>query len=224
MIVFFDIDETLLDQRKAERYAAARFLEAFADRIPSCPTAEEFCARWRRLREKHRLSGVLSSEDQRHLRMRDLFSESEPHLTETEIGERLAIYQQHYRQGWTLFDDVRPTLDSLAEVPLGIISNGSHEQQVDKLRHTGILDRFEVIVISEAVGAAKPDGAIFHHACDLARCAPGDGVHVGDRMDLDAWAGCRAGLRGIWLDRARIGHPAAVERICALTELQPLLV
>jgi putative hydrolase of the HAD superfamily len=228
MVVFFDIDGTLLDQRKAESYAAARFLETYGDRFPRCPTPPEFCSLWRRLREKQNpafLTGAISSQEKRRLRMRELFSETEPRLSDADVDERVAIYAEHYRLGWTLFDDVRPCLDVLAaSSPLGIISNGSYEQQVRKLRHTGILERFEVIAISEDVGAAKPDRAIFQDACLRARCAPREGVHVGDRLDLDAQAGCQAGLRGIWLDRAHVDPPAPVERIRALTDLRPLLV
>jgi len=227
MVVFFDIDGTLLDQRKAESYAAARFLESYGDRLPRCPTPAEFCAEWRRLREKHNadfLRGAISSEEKRRRRMRDLFSETEPRLPDKEVDERVALYSEQYRLGWTLFDDVRPCLDTLADAsPLGIISNGSYERQMRKLRHTGILERFDVIVISEDVGAAKPDRAIFHDACARARCAPREGVHVGDRLDLDAQAGCEAGLRGIWLDRAVDDPPSRVERIRALTELRRLL-
>jgi FMN phosphatase YigB (HAD superfamily) len=48
MIIFFDIDETLIDQRRAERAAAERFLEVYGAELGD-RSVERFCARWRAL-------------------------------------------------------------------------------------------------------------------------------------------------------------------------------
>ncbi|WP_425298328.1 HAD family hydrolase [Nocardia abscessus] len=48
-------------------------------------------------------------------------------------------------------------------------------------------------------------------------------AYIGDRLHTDAEAATRAGMRGIWLDRGRIGAVTSVPRLTTLTELQPLL-
>ena len=57
------------------------------------------------------------------------------------------------------------------------------------------------LLLSYAVGLAKPDPAIFQHVCDALSCAPGEVVFVGDskRCDVD---GPRAfGMQARHLDR-----------------------
>jgi len=50
------------------------------------------------------------------------------------------------------------------KVNMGIITNGFTELQRVRLEKTGLKDVFSPLVISEQVGIAKPDVAIFEHA------------------------------------------------------------
>jgi putative hydrolase of the HAD superfamily len=112
-----------------------------------------------------------------------------------------AIYLEAHEAAWSLYDDSLACLDALRDHRLGIVSNGLGRQQRDKLANTGIIDRFECIVISAEVGERKPDAAIFRRACASAGCAPSEAVYVGDRYETDALGARRAGLTGVWLDR-----------------------
>jgi putative hydrolase of the HAD superfamily len=220
MVIFFDIDETLVNQRQAEAAAARRFLEAYGKLLSRPYTVVEFCRHWRELREKHVrafFSGDVSFTQQRHRRLRELFAGAA--LSSSEIDRRLAVYQEAYRSAWRLFADVRECLDALAHLELGIVSNGSAEQQWRKLRLTGIADQFSTVVISEDVGAAKPDSRIFAAACERAGRAPQHCVYVGDRLEDDALASRSAGLRGIWLSRRAAPPVSGVETIASLSEL-----
>ena len=140
-----------------------------------------------------------------------------------------AAYLEHYRAGWSAFDDVLPALGALAAarpgLPLGIVTNGEGEPQRAKLAAIGLADRFSVVVASAEVGIAKPDAAIFALACDQLGVAPHETAHVGDRLDLDAQGAAAAGLRGVSLDRAGAGASpvAGVATIAALHELPAAL-
>jgi putative hydrolase of the HAD superfamily len=86
-----------------------------------------------------------------------------------------------------------------------------------------VLDRLGVsvdaVVASAAVGAAKPDPAIFAAALDRLGVAPADAVHVGDSLEHDV-AGARAsGLRAVLLRRDGGRGPADVPVIASLAEL-----
>jgi putative hydrolase of the HAD superfamily len=72
----------------------------------------------------------------------------------------------------------------------------------DHLRALGVADRFEVIIASAAVGAAKPDPAIFAHALRAMGAQPGDAVHVGDRPAEDLQGARAAGVTALLLDRS----------------------
>jgi len=225
MMIFFDIDGTLLDQRKAETVAAGHFLAMYGYLLGHRYTVEEFCVLWRRLRERHCrgfLEGKLSWAEQQRRRMRDLFSASERQLSDAEADARFLFYQRRYRDSWSLFGDVALGLSSLSGHRLGIVSNGNAEQQIAKLRQTGIENLFSIILISEHAGAAKPDPKIFLAACRRAGCSPGEAIHIGDHLDLDARPSQAVGMRAVWLDRARCGAaPDGIEVIHSLLQLAP---
>lgn len=221
MMIFFDIDETLLNQRHAEAVAAEGVLRTYGHALPADCSASDFCRVWRDLREKHLpdfLNGTISYREHHRRRIREIFSDG-PDLSDREADERYGLFFDAYRSAWRLFDDVLPSLDALSRYPLGILSNGNARQQRLKLERTGILDRFSVIVISQEVGAGKPSQDVFLAGCARAGRNPEECVHVGDRLEADAGASCAAGLRGIWLDRHRSNLNAGVEVIHSLAEL-----
>jgi putative hydrolase of the HAD superfamily len=220
MMIFFDIDETLLNQRQAEAAAAERFLQQYGRLLPEL-TPPELSARWRTLREKHLppfLHGAISFTEHRRRRIRELFIDGAG-LTDDEADERFEHFSHEYRRNWRLFDDVPACLASLNGEGLGVLSNGSSGQQRQKLQQTGILDRFSTIVISEDIGLAKPGREIYLAACRIAGCRPDECVYVGDRLEADALGSRSAGMRGIWLDRRRCGATTDIEFIHTLTEL-----
>jgi hypothetical protein len=88
-----------------------------------------------------------------------------------------------------------------------------------KLQHTGIERYFDVIVVSEDAGVAKPHRDIFLIACRRARCAAQQCIYVGDRLEQDALASSAAGMRGFWLDRKNSQSHSAVDVIGSLAEL-----
>ena len=222
MMIFFDIDETLIDQRSAEFAAARRFLKIHGAELGGKYCLEEFCAEWRALREKHAadfLSGAISVQEQRRRRMRELFARSGRSLSDAEADCRIELYERHYRRGWRLFDDVRPALDLLRPFRCGIISNGSSRQQHGKLRRTGIAPYFDPVLVSEEIGVAKPAREIFFAACRRAGVPAQRCVYVGDRLDHDTLASRSAGMRAYWLCRRPQAAPPNVETITSLTEL-----
>jgi putative hydrolase of the HAD superfamily len=222
MMIFFDIDQTLIDQRKAEAAAARELLAVYHDSLGQSYSVGRFCRTWDFLRDKHArafFAGVITSEEQRRRRVRELFRRLGRELSDREADDCFALYERHYRRHWSLFDDVLPCLQALSQHRIGIISNGSAEQQKRKLAQTGIASFFAVTVVSQEVGAAKPHPDIFRAACRIAGCVAGQTIYVGDRLHLDALASQAAGMRGVWLDRRRTQRPAAVPVVSSLTEL-----
>lgn len=220
MLVLFDIDDTLLNHSVAERSAAAQLHMAIGTSV----SIEEFLLRWAAALERHfarYLAGEVSFQGQRRDRLREVVDSS---LSDETADRIFADYLTSYEASWSLFSDVLPCLGSLSRHRLGVLSNGQGIQQRRKLTQTGIVDRFECIVISEECGCAKPDAEIFLRACASVGESPANSVYVGDRYDLDAQAARTAGLQGIWLDR----NSSATEKyappvIRSLNELGALL-
>jgi putative hydrolase of the HAD superfamily len=219
MVIFFDIDETLVDQRRAEAAAAAHFLKCYGEWLDRPYALPEFCALWRGLREKHArtfFQGDAPLEETRRRRIRELFGSRVRRLSDAEIDVVFAVFEERYRGAWSAFDDVLPALELLRGHTCGVITNGGAAQQKLKLRQTGLARYFPIVVISEEAGAAKPAEAIFRAACAAAGAPPADCIHVGDRLDHDALAGRAAGLQTFWLNRRGAPHPSEVDVVHSL--------
>ncbi len=213
-MIFFDLDGTLLDHDAAERRGAQALTSAFGLDGPG------FAALWRAASERSMdrfLGGEIGFAEQRRLRMQDLLGRA---LSDHEAAEIFGAYLNAYESGWRLYPDVLPCLERLEGTKLGVITNGDSAQQLKKLKATAILSRFALVVTSEDAGATKPKPEIFHFACGRAGVGRTASVYIGDRLDADARAAVRAGLRGIWLNRAaRDPEVADVEVIRSLSEL-----
>jgi putative hydrolase of the HAD superfamily len=220
MIIFFDIDDTLVDHTGAMRAAAA----TLHTRVNSPLLCADFLERWLAAHARHYprfLKGELGYADACRTRIREVIAAS---LSDDEADVLFARYIAEYELACSSFPDVRPCLDRLASLRLGIISNGPGAQQRNKLARARIADSFDVVVTSEDCGFAKPDPRIFRFACEVAGEPAADAVHVGDHPRLDADAARSAGLRGIWLDRHTDNagrDPAQVIR--SLSELPMIL-
>lgn len=196
--VFFDVDDTLLDSLKAAR-AALRAL--FDDSLDAAAMAA-----WDAITEtqyarfnagEFDFQAMLTARMAQFLALRD-----EPHDDATAVTLEQRRNELFVEQV-VPFDDALPALQAARGrgLRLGVISNSEPTYQARKLAAAGLADAFDAVIISGAVGVAKPDPAIFTHACAALGVAPAAALHVGDRLDLDALGAHGAGLLGVWLDR-----------------------
>lgn len=217
-MIFFDLDGTLLDHDGAERHGVQAFTSAFGLSNPADDSS--FVELWREVSDRHMglfLAGEIGFAEQRRLRIREVLGRD---LAGDEADEAFKVYLEAYEKNWRLFADVLPCLERLRGTKLGVITNGNRAHQVKKLEATAILAKFAVVVTSEDAGTAKPDPEIFLSACGRVDVPRHDCAYVGDNFDTDAKAATRAGLRGIWLDRAASGSDATgVEVITSLDDL-----
>ncbi|KTD30995.1 haloacid dehalogenase [Legionella moravica] len=111
---------------------------------------------------------------------------------------------------------------------LGIITNGFTELQQARLDRTGFKDHFELIVISEEVGHAKPHPQIFEHTLYRMGNPSRDQVlMVGDNPDSDILGGLNAGLHTCWLNTQNKAAPEGITphfEVSSLKELERMLV
>ena len=160
-MIFFDIDETLLNNSAAERAAAAKFYDLHKDALQE--PVEAFIDSWQTITEhnvQRYLAGELTFQGQRRERLKQVFA-GKRILSEAEADAIFETYLHFYEESWILFPDVEDCLNELSRRHLGIISNGDAVQQKQKLNALGIADRFATIVISGEAGLTKPDPAIF---------------------------------------------------------------
>jgi putative hydrolase of the HAD superfamily len=199
----FDLDDTLFHHRQAVRDGIAAHITAT---LPGTDPLAHL-DRWDELEEVHYhryLTGELDYLGQRRARARGFMAEFGVEFASDAAAEEwFETYIVEYVRAWALFDDALPCLSvlSAAGLRLGMITNGIPSFQQPKLDTLELAAHFEHVVTSGEFGAAKPDPAIFLHACALFGVEPSEAVYVGDRLHTDAIGAAGAGLLGVWLDR-----------------------
>ena len=177
---------------------------------------------------------------------------NKPLWVEYQNGAISALQLQHQRfEGWAAklnvpADDLNEAfLNAMAEIctplpgalsllktlkgkaKLGIITNGVTALQEIRLERTGLRDYFDLLVISEQIGVAKPHPAIFDYALEQAgNPARSRVLMVGDTAESDILGGMNAGLSTCWLNAHQRTLPDGVEptwTVTSLGELEQLL-
>ncbi|KMY52777.1 HAD family hydrolase [Bacillus sp. FJAT-27231] len=102
-----------------------------------------------------------------------------------------------------LYDDTIEVLDKLKEndFRLLLLTNGAPSLQLEKLTMTPeLVPYFEHIVISGNFGFGKPDPSIFAHALKLMDVSPEDAIMIGDNLGTDILGATRVGMDSILID------------------------
>lgn len=203
-VILFDLDDTIFEHSAAVRAGVTAHRRAHGGAMAAADDDAEF-ARWTALEEHHYhryLRGELPFLDMRRARARGFVEPYGLDLADNGVADEwFGRYLLEYAKAWRLHDDTIPMLDALAGRRFGIITNAELEFQLGKLEALAVTGRFEHVIASGAVGAAKPDARIFAHAASEFGVAVSDCVYVGDRLHTDAIGAAAAGMRGIWIDR-----------------------
>ncbi len=101
------------------------------------------------------------------------------------------------------------TLQKLRDraIPLALISNGNATYQRRKIEQHHLASFFDVILIEEEFGAAKPDQRIFLAALEQLHITAKGAWMIGDDLACDIAAAQQLGIFAIWCDVARHGLP-----------------
>ncbi|WP_138443382.1 HAD family hydrolase [Sinomonas susongensis] len=233
--VLLDIDETLVDLEGAMHRALREVTAPYATLDEAGWT--QFCNLFTRGSEdiyERYVAGEITFAEQRVLRAERCLANAGTEFPDAAAAMAwLSAYEAAQPAYVRAFDDVAPLLDALdaAGVPYGAVSNNVHDYQRAKLDHAG-LERVGILVGIDAVGAAKPDPAIFREGLRLLGTSAEGTVYVGDNPHHDVIGAEAAGLKGIWLNRSRRELPedlaarisvqvGSLEELPALIGLRP---
>jgi HAD superfamily hydrolase (TIGR01549 family) len=128
---------------------------------------------------------------------------------------RAAARSWHY-PATALFPDARNVMRQLTgRYRVGILANQPRTTRL-AFERDGIAEHVDFWVLSEEVGVAKPDPAIFAYAIELANCPPERVAFVGNRLDNDIRPARRAGLRPVWLLRGEAPPEPTPEQLAEI--------
>lgn len=118
-------------------------------------------------------------------------------------GPMVTRHYLHYVcQGKQTMPGAIPMLEKLApRYSLYAVTNGQTKVQWSRIRNAHIAQYFSGVYISEAVGAQKPDPAIFQYVFDHNQDVNKDNsLMIGDSLTSDIQGGENAGTDTLWLD------------------------
>jgi len=115
-------------------------------------------------------------------------------------GQLLQDYVEQFQHHCVPFPNLHEMLIALVNqsIPLGIISNGKGQFQMDNIKALGIEHYFEIILISETEGIKKPDPRIFEKALQQLEISANACLFVGDHPENDVKASRDVGMLGVW--------------------------
>ncbi|MEM0961459.1 MAG: HAD-IA family hydrolase [Bacteroidota bacterium] len=204
-LVVFDLDDTLLDHRAAERDALAdlhaQHPEIGRQDLPHVQDTYHACNAplWRDF-----AAGTLSAADLKRRRWTDTLKALRCETLDP--GDASRDYLDRYAAHWRWTPGARDAYLSVTDAyPVALLTNGFSAQQRGKLaRFPELEDRASTVVISEEVGVMKPDPRVFEIVRQRAAealdrdIAPASVLYVGDSFRSDVQGGLAAGWRVAW--------------------------
>lgn len=221
-ILFIDLDDTILDFKKAENVALRKTLEAFG-LIPT----EEVCARYSAINQLHweRMERKEIDRNQVLLgRFEMLFDEYGIAADARTVSQK---YTENLGVGHYFLPGAEEAVKALSKkYRLFLTSNGTTHVQKSRLASADIEKYFEDVFISQQIGVNKPDKGFFDGCfarirdLDLSKT-----MIVGDSLTSDILGGINAGIATCWVNpkgkkaRADICPDYEIESLAKLEEL-----
>lgn len=222
--MLIDLDDTLFDHRASARRALRA--AAAADPALSRCAFDALETRHREVLEdlhKHVLAGRMTVDEARAQRFRTLIADQGDTCDEVRLDRITSCYRAAYQADWTCLAGARDLLVELKGrgAAIAIVTNNIVTEQVAKMRRLGLETLVDALVVSEAVGASKPDARIFAHALDEVHAEAAHASMLGDSWSADVEGALAAGLRAVWFNPRRVPRPADRPEVAEVHALEP---
>lgn len=141
----------------------------------------------------------------------------------------LDLYEYHWQvflDNMVLFDGAVELLESLADVPVCLVTDMIIHVQYRKLEQLGLRPLIDDMVCSEEVGHEKPHPANFRLALERIGCRAEQVCMLGDSLRKDAEGAANLGIDSFWFNPGRgQDRPVApgITPVASLTEFKELL-
>lgn len=122
-------------------------------------------------------------------------------------------------------DGVMEMLETLyPEVKMGIITNGFTELQQQRLQNTQTEKFFEIVVVSEQIGVAKPDRKVFDYAfSQMDELDKTKILMVGDTLASDILGGYNSGIDTCWFNHANLVNDTKIQPTYEIKDIHELV-
>ncbi len=195
--LFLDLDDTILDFKKAERIAIGRVMEHFGVE----PTEE------RRMRY-HEINKWHWHQLELKKMTRDEVLEGRFEAFFSELGiavDKVAVarlYEEYLSQGHWFMPGAEEAVERLSKkYRLYLASNGTASVQKGRMTSANLYRFFQISFVSQEIGHNKPSKEYFEAAFamipgfDKSKC-----LMVGDSLTSDIQGGINAGIKTCWIN------------------------
>ena len=220
--LLLDLDDTILDFHKAEHIALSKTLRSLGLE----PTEEVLSrysvinkAHWERLEKKEltRPQVILG-------RFETLFRE---YGIEVDPAKCASLYEENLSIGHYFLPGAEEALEVLSKkYKLYLVSNGTAKVQAGRLKSANISHFFDIIFVSQEVGADKPDITYFDRVfARIEGFQKEKAIIVGDSLTSDIQGGINAGIRTCWVNPKgkSVTHIVPDYQIESIAQLDALL-
>ena len=201
--VGFDLDGTLFDHHGSASSGIDEFLATLG--IESSPRARTIWFAAEELQFERWRAGEISFQEQRRERLRSVLPAFgiRPPADEAALDDLFEQYRRAYRRAWRAYPDSAGLLANLrsAGLRVGVLTNGTQEQQLDKVNAIGLLDSVDVVCTSERIGAQKPSSDAFDVFAKELGVSAEECLFVGDNAEQDVAGARAAGMHALLVDR-----------------------
>ena len=195
--LFIDLDDTILNFKMAERFAATKTIRSFGAE----PT-EEVLHRYHLINKWHWEQmelGKMTRQQVLEGRFQKLFAELG---IEVDAAACAAAYGNNLSQGHYFLPGAEEAVAALSrKYRLFLASNGTSHVQHGRLKSANLYRFFEKVFISHEIGHNKPSAEYFQ-ACfsqipdfDLSKA-----MIVGDSLSSDIQGGINVGMKTVWVN------------------------
>lgn len=221
--LFFDVDDTLLDFRAAEREALRQLFEN--EQIELTP---EMVQQYKKINQelwREFEDGKRSRDDVLNTRFAAFFKEYGKEVDGVIFENK---YRGYLQEGHQLMDGALEIIMELKDhYDLYIVTNGDYATQDKRLRASGLQPLFKQIFVSEDTGYQKPMKEFFDYVfARIPNVSPDQGLIIGDSLNADIKGGLLYGLDTCWMNFDRKeNHTGIVPtyEIQSLEELHQIL-
>ena len=218
--LLFDLDDTLLDFKAAEKLALPKLFEAH--QLPLTPQIESVYREinsnlWRLLEE-----GLVTREEL----MQTRFGKTFEYFGYEVDGRALdAEYRGYLTESKVFVEGAMELIQTLApQYDLYITSNGLADTQMKRLQVTGLAPYFKGIFVSENTGYQKPMKQFFDYVFNhIPNFDLNKALIIGDSYSADIIGGARAGIDTCWLNPMDIAPPQSIVPTYEISRLDQLL-
>lgn len=195
--ILFDLDDTILDFKKAEAVALSKTLTEQG----ITPTDEVIllyskinASMWKRLEK-----GELTRAQVLVMRFEEFFRELD---VKADANKTKTLYEQYLSIGHFFVDGAYEVLEKIhSQYDLYLVSNGTYKVQEGRLNSSNIKKFFKGVFISEKLGCVKPQREFFSKVfneipnVDLEKT-----IIIGDSLSSDIKGGNNVGIKTCWFN------------------------